>query len=64
MEDLRYKLTLIVVLGTLALLGPVLSSSSMAEMSWLGIPRSYYYILGVWILFISVSGWIVQKSKW
>lgn len=64
MEKFRYKITLIVILGILAILGPVLSSMSMAELSWLGIPKSYYYLFLFWILYIAISGYIIQKSNW
>jgi len=63
-EKLKHKVVFIVALGTLALLGPVLSSKVLAEPAYLGIPRSYYFILLVWLGFIMISGWIIQKSKW
>ena len=64
MDKLRYKITLITVLGTIALLGPILGSEGMAEPLWLSIPKSYFYILFVWLAFIFIAGLVIQKSKW
>ena len=64
MDKLRYKITLITIIGTVALLGPILGSEGMSDLSVFSIPKSYIYIFSVWLLFIVISGIFIQKSKW
>lgn len=64
MEKLKNKLTLIVILGIILLLGPFLDMESMGTLNALHIPIGHLFIYISWLGIIVLTGLAIQKSKW
>lgn len=64
MEKRHHATTVIVVLGLIAILGPMLGSKSMSEASVGTIPSGYLYVLAVWVALILSCYIVIQRSKW
>ena len=58
----RQRLAGVALLGILLFFSPVLTLFDRAA-EWAGIPISYLYLFGVWLVLILLTAWAVEGRK-
>lgn len=63
MEKTKHGTWVLITIGAFLLLGPFISSESLAQASLLNIPKSYVFIFVVWLMYIILIRLLVQKKS-
>ncbi|MET0071361.1 MAG: hypothetical protein ABW096_15095 [Candidatus Thiodiazotropha sp.] len=58
----RQRLAGVTLLGVLLFFSPVLTLFDKAN-EWAGIPVSYLYLFGIWLVLILLAAWTVEDRQ-
>lgn len=63
MTKTQHKISFITILGLFLFFGPILTSESLGDAGWAGIPKALWYIFGIWGLLIVAYAALVKYQE-
>ena len=62
-NTLQNKIVTAITIGAILLIGPILQNIIMAEQGFLGLPKSYVFILLVWFIFMCYIFYLTTRRN-